>query len=93
MIQLRDVQVTLSSAAGPVKILRGVSLDVDEGSSVSVVGPSGSGKSTLLAVIGGIERPTAGTVRIDGRTSVIWMKTSWPRSAGDRSASCSSSST
>ncbi|HEX2478105.1 MAG TPA: ATP-binding cassette domain-containing protein, partial [Geminicoccaceae bacterium] len=67
MIQLRDVQVTLSSAAGPVKILRGVSLDVDAGSSVSVVGPSGSGKSTLLAVIGGIERPTAGTVRIDGQ--------------------------
>jgi putative ABC transport system ATP-binding protein len=67
MIQLRDVHVTLSSAAGPVKILRGVSLDVDEGSSVSVVGPSGSGKSTLLAVIGGIERPTAGTVRIAGR--------------------------
>jgi putative ABC transport system ATP-binding protein len=67
MIQLRDVHVTLSSTAGPVKILRGVSLDVDEGSSVSVVGPSGSGKSTLLAVIGGIERPTAGSVRIDGR--------------------------
>ena len=66
MIQLRDVHVTLSSTAGPVKILRGVSLDVAEGSSVSVVGPSGSGKSTLLAVIGGIERPTAGTVRIDG---------------------------
>jgi putative ABC transport system ATP-binding protein len=67
MIELRDVHVTLSSAAGPVKILRGVSLDVDAGSSVSVVGPSGSGKSTLLAVIGGIERPTTGTVRIDGR--------------------------
>jgi putative ABC transport system ATP-binding protein len=67
MIQLRDVHVTLSSAAGPVKSLRGVSLDVEAGSSVSVVGPSGSGKSTLLAVIGGIERPTAGTVRIDGR--------------------------
>jgi putative ABC transport system ATP-binding protein len=67
MIQLRDVHVTLSSAAGPVRILRGVNLDVDEGSSVSVVGPSGSGKSTLLAVIGGIERPTAGSVRIDGQ--------------------------
>ena len=66
MIQLRDVHVTLSSTAGPVKILRGVSLDVEAGSSVSVVGPSGSGKSTLLAVIGGIERPTAGTVRLDG---------------------------
>jgi putative ABC transport system ATP-binding protein len=66
MIRLRDVHVTLTSAAGPVKILRGVDLDVAAGSSVSVVGPSGSGKSTLLAVIGGIERPTAGTVAIAG---------------------------
>jgi putative ABC transport system ATP-binding protein len=67
MIQLRDVHVTLTSSAGPVKILRGIDLDVEDGSSVSVVGPSGSGKSTLLAVIGGIERPTSGTVRIAGR--------------------------
>jgi putative ABC transport system ATP-binding protein len=67
MIQLRDVHVTLSSTAGPVKILRGVDLNVQAGSSVSVVGPSGSGKSTLLAVIGGIERPTSGSVRIDGQ--------------------------
>jgi putative ABC transport system ATP-binding protein len=67
MIQLRDVHVTLTSAAGPVKILRGVDLDVAAGSSVSVVGPSGSGKSTLLAVIGGIERPTSGAVTIAGQ--------------------------
>jgi putative ABC transport system ATP-binding protein len=67
MIELRDVHVTLRSAAGPVKILRGVDLEVEAGSSVSVVGPSGSGKSTLLAVVGGIERPTSGTVRIDGQ--------------------------
>jgi putative ABC transport system ATP-binding protein len=66
MIQLDDVHVTLGSSAGPVKILRGVDLDVAAGSSVSVVGPSGSGKSTLLAVVGGIERPTSGDVRIDG---------------------------
>jgi putative ABC transport system ATP-binding protein len=67
MIQLRDVHVTLTSSAGPVKILRGIDLDVAAGSSASVVGPSGSGKSTLLAVIGGIERPTSGTVRVDGQ--------------------------
>ena len=66
MIQLDDVHVTLGSTAGPVKILRGVDLEVVAGSSVSVVGPSGSGKSTLLAVVGGIERPTSGVVRIDG---------------------------
>jgi putative ABC transport system ATP-binding protein len=67
MIQLRGVHVTLSSAAGPVKILRGIDLEVAAGSSVSVVGLSGSGKSTLLAVIGGIERPTSGSVRINGQ--------------------------
>jgi putative ABC transport system ATP-binding protein len=67
MIKLCDVHVTLSSTAGPVKILRGVDLDVEAGASVSVVGPSGSGKSTLLAVIGGIERPTSGSVRVDGQ--------------------------
>jgi putative ABC transport system ATP-binding protein len=67
MIELRGVQVTLRSTAGPVKILRGIDLTVPAGSSVSVVGPSGSGKSTLLAVVGGIERPTAGTVRVDGQ--------------------------
>ena len=67
MIELQGVQVTLSSAAGPVKILRGIDLEIAAGSSVSVVGPSGSGKSTLLAVVGGIERPTAGSVRVDGQ--------------------------
>ena len=65
MIDVRDVHVTLGSQAGPVNILRGVDLVVPAGQSASVVGPSGSGKSTLLAVIGGIERPTAGTVRVD----------------------------
>jgi putative ABC transport system ATP-binding protein len=67
MIELQGVHVTLGSAAGPVKILRGIDLEVAAGSSVSVVGPSGSGKSTLLAVVGGIERPTAGSVRVDGQ--------------------------
>ncbi|MGH6943343.1 MAG: ABC transporter ATP-binding protein [Geminicoccaceae bacterium] len=66
-IHLRDVHVTLRSAAGPVKILRGIDLSVAAGSAVSVVGPSGSGKSTLLAVVGGIERPTSGAVEVDGQ--------------------------
>jgi putative ABC transport system ATP-binding protein len=59
--------MTLTSAAGPVKILRGVDLDVPTGKSVSVIGPSGSGKSTLMAVAGGIERPTSGRIAIDGQ--------------------------
>ncbi|MDH3661806.1 MAG: ATP-binding cassette domain-containing protein [Alphaproteobacteria bacterium] len=67
MIALENVHLTLTSAAGPVKILRGVDLAVQAGRSVSVIGPSGSGKSTLMAVAGGIERPSHGEVAIDGQ--------------------------
>ena len=67
MIQLSDVQLTLTSPAGPVHILNGIDLDVADGDAVSVVGPSGSGKSSLLAIVGGIERPSSGTVRVDGQ--------------------------
>ena len=49
-----------------VAALRGVSLSIEEGELMSIVGPSGSGKSTLLHVLGTLERPSAGTIRIDG---------------------------
>jgi putative ABC transport system ATP-binding protein len=63
---LEDVHVTLGAAAGPVNILRGVSLSIAAGETVSLVGPSGSGKSTLMMVLGGLERPSRGRVWIDG---------------------------
>ena len=66
LVVLEDVHLTLGSAAGPVNILRGVSLEIAAGETVSLVGPSGSGKSTLMMVVGGLERPSAGRVRIDG---------------------------
>jgi putative ABC transport system ATP-binding protein len=66
LVVLEDVHLTLGSAAGPVNILRGVSLEIAGGETVSLVGPSGSGKSTLMMIVGGLERPTAGRVRIDG---------------------------
>ena len=67
LIFLRDVHLTLSSSAGPVHILRGVSLDIPKGQAVGIVGPSGSGKSTLMAVMAGLETASEGSVIVDGR--------------------------
>jgi putative ABC transport system ATP-binding protein len=66
LILLDDVHLRLESPAGNVNILRGIDLAVDFGETVSVVGPSGSGKTTMLMIIAGLERQSAGTVRIDG---------------------------
>ena len=63
---LEDVGLTLPSAAGPVEILRNLNLTLSRGERVSLVGPSGSGKSSLIAVAAGLERPSAGTVRLFG---------------------------
>lgn len=51
--------------------LRGVSFDIAAGEAVGIVGPNGSGKSTLLGVLGGVLRPTSGTVSVDGRISIL----------------------
>jgi putative ABC transport system ATP-binding protein len=66
MVRLDDVHLKLASAAGEVNILRGLDLAIDQGETVSIVGPSGSGKSTMMMVIAGLERPTAGRVRVAG---------------------------
>ncbi|MEQ1652842.1 MAG: ABC transporter ATP-binding protein [Hyphomicrobium sp.] len=67
IIQLDDVQLTLTSRAGPVEILRGVSLSVARGQSTAIVGPSGSGKTSLLMVMAGLEPATRGKIVINGR--------------------------
>ncbi|HZT48720.1 MAG TPA: ATP-binding cassette domain-containing protein [Hyphomicrobiaceae bacterium] len=66
VIALRDLSLTLASRAGPVEILRRVDLEIAPGEAVAVVGPSGSGKTSLLMVVAGLERATAGTVRVAG---------------------------
>jgi lipoprotein-releasing system ATP-binding protein len=53
--------------SGPLSVLRDVSLDLQRGDALAVMGPSGSGKSTLLHILGTLDRPTAGFVRLDGK--------------------------
>ena len=65
-VQLTDVSLSLQSNAGPVNILKNISLEVIRGQSVGLVGPSGSGKSSLLMLMGGLEKATSGHVRILG---------------------------
>ena len=67
VIDLRDVVKTYQSGAGSFTALKGISLQVQAGEFVSVVGPSGSGKSTLLNMITGIDRPTSGEVYVSGQ--------------------------
>jgi putative ABC transport system ATP-binding protein len=66
MVQVHDLVMRLRSAAGVVTILDGVTLDVPQGQFVAVTGPSGSGKSTLLGLVAGLDRPTTGSIRING---------------------------
>jgi len=65
-IDLHDVRLTLPSAAGMVNILNGVSLQVEKGTSLALLGPSGSGKSSLLMIAAGLEAATSGRVAIAG---------------------------
>ena len=67
LIELAGVEKVYRTGKLEYPALRGVDLTIGDGAMVAVVGPSGSGKSTILNLISGIDRPTAGTVTVDGR--------------------------
>jgi putative ABC transport system ATP-binding protein len=67
LVLLEDIWLRLDGAAGPVEILRGVSLAIASGETVALVGPSGSGKSSLMMIVAGIERPSAGRIVVAGQ--------------------------
>lgn len=62
ILSLQDAVLALDSNAGRIEILHGITLDVQAGETLALVGPSGSGKSSLLMLMGGLERATSGTI-------------------------------
>ncbi len=67
LVQVNDVVKSFPVGNSQVTILRGISLDIDNGEFVSIVGPSGNGKSTLLNMITGVDRPSSGQVLVAGK--------------------------
>ena len=67
IIEIKDVEKTYHTGDVQVRALRGVSLNIDEGEFVAIMGASGSGKLTLMNIIGCLDRPTAGAYRLAGR--------------------------
>jgi putative ABC transport system ATP-binding protein len=67
VIELRELCRTFHVGGRPVHALRGLTLDLPDGDYLSIMGPSGSGKSTLLNLLGCLDRPTAGSYKLDGR--------------------------
>jgi putative ABC transport system ATP-binding protein len=66
MVSVRALTMRLASGGRPLTILDRVTLDVERGDAVAVIGPSGSGKSTLLGLIAGLDAPTDGTITVGG---------------------------
>jgi lipoprotein-releasing system ATP-binding protein len=66
MLEVNRLAKSFPTAGGPVCVLDDVSLRIAPGGRMAIMGPSGSGKSTLLAILGTLDEPTAGSVRLDG---------------------------
>lgn len=66
LLELNDIRRSYPSGDGPVEVLKGISLRVEAGEMVAIVGASGSGKSTLMNILGCLDKPTSGTYRVAG---------------------------
>ena len=71
MLEARDLVKDFPTPRGPLRILRGISLQLKRGDALSIMGPSGGGKSTLLFLLGALDRPSSGTVTLDARDPFV----------------------
>ncbi|MDP1265483.1 ATP-binding cassette domain-containing protein, partial [Klebsiella pneumoniae] len=65
-LELRDIRRSYPSGYGSVEVLKGITLSIDAGEMVAIVGASGSGISTLMNILGGLDKPTSGSYRVAG---------------------------
>jgi lipoprotein-releasing system ATP-binding protein len=70
-LQIDQLCKDYPTRSGPLSVLRGVSLELNRGEALAVMGPSGSGKSTLLHIVGTLDRPTSGSVRLEGKDPFV----------------------
>jgi putative ABC transport system ATP-binding protein len=92
VIELARVEKTYRMGRVDYPALRGVDLEIGAGELVAIVGPSGSGKTTILNLVSGIDRPTSGSVTVDGLRLDELSEGRWRSGVGPTSASSSSSS-
>ena len=69
LIELRGINKTYEMGGEPLRALRDIDLDINEGEYISIMGPSGSGKSTLLNMLGLLDRPDSGSYQLDNRAT------------------------
>jgi lipoprotein-releasing system ATP-binding protein len=71
LLKAEHISKDYPTPAGPLRIVSDVSLELPQGSAVSIMGPSGSGKSTLLYMLGALEPPSNGTITLDGQNPFV----------------------
>ncbi|PRR82109.1 ABC transporter ATP-binding protein [Clostridium vincentii] len=81
IIEVNNLNKSFKVGKESVQVLKNISFNVQEGEFISIMGPSGGGKSTLLYLLGGLDKPTSGTVKIDGKDisrikkkEISWMR-------------------
>ena len=83
-VSIKNLDLSLGRDASRVHILKGISLSIERGEAIGLVGPSGSGKSTLLMTMAGLEQPDSGTVIVDGQTLTAMSEDNLARFRGRR---------